>query len=239
MFDVLVCDDEIADVRQVCALLREFSDRSGIDLSVTSETSAQSVCAQDRAFDIAILDIEMPDTDGLRLSEYLMQKNANVTIIILTAHMKYLDNAMRINVFRYFSKPLDPERFFRGMTEAVEKCRLAGKTILVEADKRVLRLRTSEILYIETQKNGSMIVTRAARYNTKKKTQEWEQEIALPNVFVYSHRSFLVNLQNVISLGKDSITFQTDNGEQSFPVVSQRYYQRFRKAFFAFVEAEL
>lgn len=235
MFDVLVCDDEIADVRQVCALLREFSDRSGIDLSVTSETSAQSVCAQDRAFDIAILDIEMPDMDGLRLAEYLMQKNANVTIIILTAHMKYLDNAMRINVFRYFSKPLDPERFFRGMTEAVEKCRLAGKTILVEADKRVLRLRTSEILYIETQKNGSMIATRAARYITKKRTQEWEQEIALPNVFVYSHRSFLVNLQNVIGVGKEIITFQTDDGEQSFPIVSQRFYQCFRKAFILYV----
>lgn len=61
----------------------------------------------------------MQGVNGIYVGSELKKQNENTIIFIVTSYMEYLDDAMRFQVFRYLSKPLDSQRFFRNMDDDV------------------------------------------------------------------------------------------------------------------------
>lgn len=138
---------------------------------------------------------------------------------------------MKIQVFRYLSKPIETERFNRNFLEAVDYYRKISKSIIIEKYDEIFTVKTRDILYIENRKHGSLIVTKYKSYETNKKPAEWYEIINQPNCFVQSHKSYIVNLQNVINFDKSSITFQGANENLMEHCISQRKYAEFKSLF--------
>ena len=176
----------------------------------------------------------MPGISGLKLSERLKELNPDVIVIILTSFADYLDQAMKINVFRYLSKPIDINRFNKNFLEAINYYKHISKEIVIENYDEIYRIKTREILYIENKKHGSFIVTEKHKFTTNRKPLEWLEIINQPNCFVYSHKSFVVNLQNIINFNRNVITFKTSTGSLEVNCISQRKYLEFKKSFFDF-----
>ena len=234
MFKVLVCDDDKIITDKVQHLLADIQKQYNFEFDIQIFNDGQSIMKNDEVFDIAIVDIEMPNVDGLALSEELKRRNPDTVVLILTSFSDYLDSAMRIQVFRYLSKPIDEERFTKNFIEAVSYYKQISKQIIVESGDEVLTIKTKDILYIENLKHGSVIATKHGDYKTNKKPQEWYEIINQPNCFTFSHKSFLVNLQNVINFDKNTVHFQGSNDSVRIACISQRKYYEFKKAFFDF-----
>lgn len=234
MIKVLVCDDDKIITDKVKHLLDDIQENYSFELDIQISNDGQSVIKNNEVFDIAIVDIEMPNVDGLVLSEELKRRNSDTIVLILTSFSDYLDSAMRIQVFRYLSKPIDEERFAKNFIEAVGYYKQISKQIIVESGDEVLTIKTKDILYIENLKHGSVIATKHGDYKTNKKPQEWYGIINQPNCFTYSHKSFLVNLQNVINFDRNTVHFQGSNNTVRIACISQRKYYEFKKAFFDF-----
>lgn len=176
----------------------------------------------------------MPGINGLRLSEKLKEFNSDTIVIVLTSFQNYLDSAMRIHVFRYLSKPIDKNRFYSNLKEAVEEYRLISKTITITNNGEVHLIKTKDILYIENQKYGSIIYTNRGDFYTNIKPKELRQKIDQNECFVFSHNSILINLQNVIDFNKTTIVLRKGKCETISTYISQRKYPNFKKAFFDF-----
>lgn len=234
MLKVLICDDDVNITNKVLLLINEIKTKGRWKFDITVRNSGEFVMKEKSYYDIAILDIEMPGISGLELSQKLKASNPDVLIIVLTSFSNYLDSAMKIQVFRYLSKPIDIERFNRNFLEAIEKCREISKQIIIQNSTSVYTVKTKDILYIENQKHGSVVVTKHHKFDTNKKPTEWDEIINQPNCFVFSHKSFLVNLQNVVNFNKHSATFQGDRDLIEIQCVSQRKYPDFKNKFFAF-----
>ncbi len=234
MVNILICDDDKRITHQLYKLLRDIQNKYNFDFNIDTKYSGDSAVDTGLIYDIAIIDIEMPGISGLELSEKIKTKNPDVVILILTSFSDYLDSAMDINVFRYLSKPIDIERFNRNFLDAIKKYKQISKQIILEISETVYTIKTKDILYIENLKHGSMIVTKHDKFKTNKKPQEWFEHINQPNCFIYSHKSFLVNLQNVINFNKSTILFQGLNENIEVACVSQRKYSDFKKSFFDF-----
>lgn len=234
MVNILVCDDDVYITQQINKLLKKFQRNHNIDFNVMIKNCGDSVISEELTYDIAIIDIEMPGISGLKLSKMLKDNNLDIIIIILTSFSNYLDSAMDINVFRYLSKPIENERFNKSLFEALKRYKQISKRIVLDLYDEVYTVKTKDILYIENLKYGSLIVTKYGEYKTNKKPQEWYEEINQPRCFVFSHKSFLVNLQNVINFNKSSIVFQGRQNTIEKVCVSQRKYSDFKKAFFDF-----
>ena len=95
-------------------------------------------------------------------------------------------------------------------------------------------IKTKDILYIENRRYGALLVTKDAEYATGVRLKDWIAKTGQPDCFVYSHASYIVNLQNVIDFSKDSVTLRKGDGETVSVYMSQRKYPAFRKAFFNF-----
>lgn len=234
MINVLVCDDDKNITGKIDKILQNIKNKYKFDFVVDIKNNGEAAIDSNISYDIAIIDIEMPGMSGLKLSEKLKNNNSDIIILILTSFSDYLDSAMNINVFRYLSKPIDIDRFNRNFLEAVKRYKQTTKQIILEISEQVYTIKTKDIFYIENLKHGSMIATKYGNYKTNKKPQEWYEIIKQPNCFVYSHKSFLVNLQNVINFNKSTILFQGLHENIEIPCVSQRRYSDFKKAFFNF-----
>ena len=117
---VLLVDDEVPFV---AALARRLSKR-GIDI-VTAFSAQEALAELERNPDIEIvvLDIKMPDMDGLKALDEIKRGYPSIEVIMLTGHST-VDSAikgMRSGAFDYLVKPCDIDRLISRMKEAVER----------------------------------------------------------------------------------------------------------------------
>lgn len=156
MIKLLICDDNPEITKQIKELISIFEKKYRLKFQIDIKNSGDFILKDNKSYDIAIVDIEMPGINGLRLSEKLKELNSDTIVIVLTSFQNYLDSAMRIHVFRYLSKPIDKNRFYSNLKEAVEEYRLISKTITITNNGEVHLIKTKDILYIENQKYGSI-----------------------------------------------------------------------------------
>ncbi|MFQ8957865.1 MAG: LytR/AlgR family response regulator transcription factor [Eubacterium sp.] len=151
MIKLLICDDNPEITKQIKELISIFEKKYRLKFQIDIKNSGDFILKDNKSYDIAIVDIEMPGINGLRLSEKLKELNSDTIVIVLTSFQNYLDSAMRIHVFRYLSKPIDKNRFYSNLKEAVEEYRLISKTITITNNCEVHLIKTKDILYIENQ----------------------------------------------------------------------------------------
>lgn len=118
---VLVVDDE-ANLRRSLALILQ---KAGY--SVTSAANGQEAVQylQSGAYDVAFLDLRMPDVNGLELLPRLREMYPDMPILILTAHAT-LDtaiDAVRKGARDYLIKPVEPANLLHRLQEVLEEQR--------------------------------------------------------------------------------------------------------------------
>lgn len=234
MINLLICDDNPEITKQIKDLISIFEKKYRLVFQIDIKNSGDFILKNNISYDIAIVDIEMPGINGLRLSEKLKELNSDIIVIVLTSFQNYLDSAMRIHIFRYLSKPIDKNRFYLNLKDAVEEYRLISKTITLNYNDEVHLIKTKEILYIENQKYGSIVHTNRGDFYINIKPKELNKMINQAECFVFSHNSILVNLQNVIDFNKTTIVLRKNEAETVSTYMSQRKYSNFKKAFFDF-----
>ena len=196
---------------------------------------ADFVFEEKAVYDIAFIDIEMPKTSGLILAEELQKINPDIIVIVVTSFQHYLDDAMRIHVFRYLSKPIDRNRFMRNLEEAVEEYNNTNKKLTLKSNDSFVVINTNDILYLERKVGGTTGVTVNGEFEVKEKLDDCKELINHPDVFVHSHNSIVVNLQNVVNFDKAIVTLQKNEKETLETYMSQRKYKEFKESFMKFV----
>lgn len=125
MEKVLLVDDEID-------FLETMSERmQARDMNVTTTTSPKEALkkVQEESYDAIILDLMMPEMDGLETLKELKKKNPDIQVILLTGHATVQKGveAMKLGAVDLLEKPAD----IKVLTEKIKKAH-ARKMILVE-----------------------------------------------------------------------------------------------------------
>ncbi len=117
MIKVIVLDDEWYNLEEVCDLVEktDFMQVAGKYMNpLKALEEASSIHPQ-----VAFIDIEMPEMDGLTFAEKLIEINPETIIAFITSWNQYAARAFDINALDYVMKPIKEERFQR----LVEKIR--------------------------------------------------------------------------------------------------------------------
>jgi CheY-like chemotaxis protein len=103
---ILIVDDQQANVE----LLEQLLGEAGFS-RVSSTTSPQAVCALHRkhAYDLILLDLQMPIMDGFQVMDVLktVSADAYLPVIVLTAQPGHKLRALRAGAKDFISKPFD------------------------------------------------------------------------------------------------------------------------------------
>jgi len=115
---LLLADDEEDLVTFLAHRLR----KRGVDVTMALSGSEAVSAATELTFDVAVVDLKMPDIDGIQVMERLREMQPFIEFLMLTGHGSH-DSAWeagRLQAFRYLLKPYDFEDLYALIVEASE-----------------------------------------------------------------------------------------------------------------------
>ncbi len=132
---ILVVDDEPL----MCDSLKQLLSGQGYEVhTATSGKEAQDILSK-RQFDLALLDMIMPDTDGHQLMDHVNSLDADTLVIFVTGHAS-VDSAigaLKRGAYDYIQKPFEYDEMTNTIKNALNQKRLKREN---ETINRKLRL---------------------------------------------------------------------------------------------------
>ncbi len=233
---IVFCDDDPLILQQLQNYVRNFfCTLGGPEPEYAVYHSGDALICQESAyFDIAFLDVEMPGASGIHAGAKLKEKNPRIKIFIVTAYPDYLDEAMRFQVFRYLSKPIDKTRLYRNLKDAVYAYNIETCEFPIATDGGIFVRKSEEIICVETSNRKTIIHTTDGDLISKKNMDHWRETLSLP-CFYSTHRSFIINMRFVSSIRKDTIVLK--NAEQLIVAfLSRRKFAHFKDTYLVYME---
>lgn len=229
---IVICDDnkEISDeIKDILSLYYKKNKMELPEISIFN--SGEKLLNDARKMDIVFLDIEMPGIDGILAGKKLIEKNKDVIVIIVTSYSEYIDDAMRINVFRYISKPIDDRRLIRNYKDALSAFSARkNQKIPIETGDKVLSCNSSDIIMLETFGRKTLIHTVNTTIATTTILQEWLH--SLPSeTFYQPHRSYIINMAHVLEFSHNEISLSNGN----IAYLARRNYSEFKKKWLTYL----
>lgn len=117
--EVLVVDDE-SDIR---ALIQDILSDEGYGVTVAADAEEARVARADKKFDLILLDIWMPDTDGITLLREWSEGGDLVCPVVIMSGHGTVDTAVeatRLGAFDFVEKPLSLAKLLRTVEAALE-----------------------------------------------------------------------------------------------------------------------
>ncbi len=114
--DVICVEDEILTARHILSLCREMPEVNHTE-GFTSAGQALSWLDEHTA-DVALLDLDMPDVNGLTLTEEIRRRQPHMAVIFLTAYSRYAVDAFALHISGYLLKPVGKERLLAELAYA-------------------------------------------------------------------------------------------------------------------------
>ena len=129
-----ICDDSTTDAEFVGSILHQWAAERGIEVESERFASADAFLfryAEDKSFDLLLLDVEMPGTDGVTLAKTVRQENEAVQIVFITGYSDYIAEGYDVAALHYLMKPLKEEKLF----SVLRNMRADGKSIVIITHK--------------------------------------------------------------------------------------------------------
>jgi two-component system LytT family response regulator len=146
MLRAIIVDDEELSVNRLQRILSE-SGEIEICHTFLNPMEAYEFVKENRIH-IAFLDISMPEIDGMRLSSLLLDLDASIDVVFVTAYDDYAVQAFDMSALDYLMKPVTAQR----MSKTLDKIRKRHRSAAVEPSMGVLpktpeeKLSLNEIL---------------------------------------------------------------------------------------------
>ncbi|MBN1405474.1 MAG: response regulator [Candidatus Omnitrophica bacterium] len=123
---ILIVDDE----QDVLDLLRELFIRKGYQVQYTTNGRvALDILSKDRP-DVMLLDVKMPEMDGIKVLEAVKKKDASIDVVMLTAYGyndKLINEAIEKGASGYISKNLPLEQIINTFNTLLKSMQLKKK----------------------------------------------------------------------------------------------------------------
>lgn len=234
---IMICDDNAVFLQNLSQVVTDYFIEKNIDIQLKSFCKSTDALEDSTSYDIAFLDIKMPEHNGFDVAKHLQNINPNIIIFIITSHEHYLDQAMDLRVFRFLPKPIDKERIFSGLDSAI-KYYIKNTSFVLLENSTAHRIFIKDILYITIQKRKTLLVTKYSEIKSDKTLSEWEK--VFDNMcFGRPHYSYLVNLHNIVRLDKDEVVLLKNDGCEVSIKISQRRFKKFKEKFIDCFSSEL
>ena len=126
---ILIVDDEQAFLDSVTRMLRI---EGYSELTPVSDPTQVPGIIDTTSFDLALLDITMPDLDGMDLLKIIKETSPQTECVMITAHesIPMVIQAVRLGAYDYLTKPVTPDQLAHSIERALERKHLLESLIL-------------------------------------------------------------------------------------------------------------
>lgn len=238
MLKIAVCDDESEQAQLFRLYADNYFKKRGAEASVCVFDSADELLAASArgSFDVALLDICMPETQGLEAARELRRRGERTEVIFLTSSRSFAIEAFALKAAHYLLKPVSQECFDGAMDTALERLSAQKTSVLLLklAGGRLRTARPDDILYVESCAHSQTVrFTDGSEAEARESLSWFAAEFAkiAPGQFVSPYKGYLVNLRAVHSIRAETLVLR---GGQSLPI-AKGCFRELKDAYFDFM----
>lgn len=215
MINCIITDDEPL-ARE--GLAQYVADIDFLQLQGIAENPLETMSIMEyKSVDLLFLDIQMPKINGL---DFLKSLNNPPLVIITTAYPSFALEGYQLDVLDYLVKPITFQRFLKACIKAKKQFELIQNTaspialqptksiskghFFIKCGGKIERIRFDELLYVESMQNYVSLQTERGKFTTLLTLKNTLAELPTAS-FMQTHKSFIVNLDKVQTLGDGHI----------------------------------
>ena len=218
MLQIAICDDEIKELERTCGMLERYREQKPeLDIALRKFASSydllEAIDARGR-FDIYLLDILMPNVNGIEAGAAIRQKDGAAVLIYLTSSPDYALASYQVEAQGYLLKPFSEQELFQCLNKTVERLDAEdAKRLRIHTEHGIEAIPFCRLAYLETYNrrlychlsDGTTVesLTLRARF------EEIIRPLCGDGRFVQTAAAFLVNMQHVRSVAAKGFVMAT------------------------------
>lgn len=240
MFSIAVCDDDGLDLSLILQCVESWiKQHKEIDWKITQFLQADELIDtinKGKRFDLYLLDIMMPETNGIELGRVIRKKYYETPIIYITSYPEFALDAYGIHALRYITKPINSKELWSALDFAyIFFSNRPISTILIKGIDSITSVVIDDIMYIENNvRNTVYTLNNNKQIVSVRRNGSFEEALGpLLKVpyFIQTHKSFFINLKYVSALQSNTITMD-DN--KKIPI-SRKHLSTVRAKYLNFI----
>jgi DNA-binding LytR/AlgR family response regulator len=204
MIRVAIVEDEDVPAQNLIKYLGRFQDENDLQFEIARYSSGEEfLSAYKNQFDLVLMDIELPDRDGMSVCHDLRKLDAGVIIIFVTNLAQYAVKGYEVDALDFVVKPVAYPVMALKIKRAVDRIkrfsRREGRKITVKDGDLTRSIEHADIKYIEILAHKIIFHTIHGNFKSYGTLKELEGEFSDTD-FIRCNSCYLVNLKYVTSV---------------------------------------
>jgi two-component system response regulator AlgR len=216
----LIVDDEPLAVERMQVICSKMDD---LNVVGTASDGAQALrLVEALTPDLILLDMTMPEVDGLSVAKTLSKQDHRPAVVFVTAHDNYAVEAFDLDAVDYVLKPVKPERLDRAIQRAVAR-RGDGEReeskwleeLWIPHRSELIRIDTEEVSRIDAERDYVRLHVEDRSYLLLQTIAGLEKRLD-PAKFIRIHRSTILRKDRIKGLRHDGLgvwSVEMEDGE--------------------------
>lgn len=210
-----ICDDnelDIIEIEQICKRIMSNNQMTCRYITFVNGQEVLKYCKnlENEKIDLLFLDVELPEMNGIELKEQILKYSLVYRITFVTNHRESIYHSFSLKTIGFINKPVLYEEIDKIIHIVLEEKK---KNMIINYrgyNNELIKTPIEDILYFEADGSYTKIYTYGQNRNNNtcklisKKLGQIEKELKIYG-FIRAHKSYLVNLANIIDLDETII----------------------------------
>jgi len=204
---IAICDDDASQRAYLSEIVFSWAKRNRHLAEVKQYVDAKAFLfdyAEEKDFDILLLDIEMPGMNGIELAKEVRRGNAAVQIVFITGYYEYFSDSFDVSALHYLIKPADERKLCAVLDKAADNLAYRQHSVLLSTADGDIKVSLADIVYIESENVYVIVHTVHGSYRMRMALGKFAGQ--LDETFFKVHRSFVVGLKYVKKITRSEVT---------------------------------
>lgn len=204
---IAIVEDEPTERDRIKVYLEEIAQEDQTQFDIEQYSSGMAFVMRGmKDYDLVLMDIDMPNLNGIETAKALRKVDQSATLIFVTNMAQYAISGYEVNAIDFILKPVNRYSFAIKIKRAISRtAKKNDNAIQIKMDGTIFLVHMYQIMYLEV--DGHYVIFHTTQGDYKEYTTlKLAQKRINSSHFVQCNQSFLINMKYIESVSRESVT---------------------------------